>query len=71
LAWCTAAGIQAKDLQFLFRPHRYLRREGRMIEDTRMEITRAKNNHGAEGKVAVGVDLKTARFYDLNEKERK
>lgn len=69
LAWCTAAGIQAKDLQFLFRPGRYLRREGRNIEDNRMEITRAKNNFGAEGKVVVGVDLKTARFYDWQEKK--
>ncbi len=68
LAWCTAAGIQAKDLQFLFRPGRYLKREGRAVEDNRMEITRPKNNFGAEGKVAVGVDLKTARFYDLPEK---
>lgn len=70
LAWCTAAGIQAKDLQFLFRPHRYLRREGRNIEDNRMEITRAKNNFGAEGKVVVGLDLKTARFYDMPEKTK-
>lgn len=68
LAWCTAAGIQAKDLQFLFRPGRYLKREGRNVEDNRMEITRPKNNFGAEGKVIVGVDLRTARFYDLPEK---
>lgn len=68
LAWCTAAGIQAKDLQFLFRPGRYLRREGRNVEDNRMEITRPKNNFGAEGKAVVGVDLKTARFYDLPDK---
>lgn len=65
LAWCTAAGIEAKDFQALFRPGRYLRRAGRNVEDDRMEITRPKNNFGAEGKVVIGVDLKTARFYDL------
>jgi len=65
LAWCTSAGIRAKDLQFLFRPGRYLKREGRNVEDDRMEITRPKNNFGAEGKIVVGVDLKTARFFDL------
>ncbi len=71
LAWCTAAGIQAKDLQFLFRPGRYLRREGRNVEDNVMEISRPKNNFGSEGVARVGVDLKTARFYDLPGKERK
>ena len=65
LAWCTAAGVRAKDLQFLFRPGRYLKREGKAVQDDRMEITRPKNNFGAEGKIVVGVDLKTARFYDL------
>lgn len=65
LAWCTAAGIEAKDFQALFRPGRYLKRAGRSVEDDRMEITRPKNNFGAEGKIIVGVDLKTARFYDL------
>lgn len=70
LAWCTAAGIEAKDFQALFRPGRYLRRAGRNVEDNRMEITRPKNNFGAEGKVIVGVDLKTARFFDLPSKEK-
>lgn len=65
LAWCTAAGIEAKDFQALFRPGKYLKREGRNVEDNRMEITRPKNNFGAEGKIVVGVDLKTARFFDL------
>lgn len=65
LAWCTAAGIEAKDFQALFRPGRYLKRAGRNVEDNRMEISRPKNNFGAEGKIAVGVDLKTARFFDL------
>lgn len=70
LAWCTAAGIRAKDLQILFRPGRYLRRAGVNVPDDKMEITRPKNNFGAEGKIAVGVDLKTARFYDLPEKSK-
>lgn len=65
LAWCTAAGIEAKDFQALFRPGRYLKRAGRQVEDNRMEISRPKNNFGAEGKIVVGVDLKTARFFDL------
>ncbi len=71
LAWCTAAGIEAKDFQALFRPGRYLKREGRNVNDDRMEISRPKNNFGAEGIVKVGVDLKTARFYDLPSKDTK
>lgn len=71
LAWCTSAGIRAKDFQVLFRPGRYLRREGRNVEDNRMEISRPKNNFGAEGRIVIGVDLKTARFYDLEKKEKK
>lgn len=69
LAWCTAAGQRAKDFQVLFRPGRYLRRAGRNVADDRMEISRPKNNFGAEGKVAVGFDAKTARFFDLPEKK--
>ncbi len=71
LAWCTSAGIRAKDFQTLFRPGRYLRRAGVAVNDDRMEISRPKNNFGAEGKMVVGVDLKTARFYDLPEKNGK
>lgn len=70
LAWCTAAGIRAKDLQFLFRPGRYLKRAGVNVADDRMEITRPKNNFGAEGRVAFGIDLKTARLFDLPKKEK-
>lgn len=70
LAHCTALGIEAKDFQALFRPGRYLKRAGRNVEDNRMELSRPKNNFGAEGKVTVGVDLKTARFYDLPEKNK-
>lgn len=69
LAWCQAAGIEAKDFQALFRPGKYLKRAGRNVNDDRMEITRPKNNFGAEGKVVVGLDIKTARFYDLPEKK--
>ena len=69
LAWCTSAGIRAKDFQCLFRPGRYLQRAGERDNDDRMEITRPKNNFGAEGRVVVGIDLKTARFYDLPSKK--
>lgn len=70
LAWCTAAGIEAKDFQVLFRPGKYLRAAGRNVEDNRMEISRPKNNFGAEGRVVVGLDIKTARFYDVKSKDK-
>jgi replicative DNA helicase len=65
LAWCTAAGQRAKDLLFLFRPGRYLRRAGFPVADDRMEIRRPKSNFGAEGRMVVGFDPKTARLFDL------
>ena len=60
LAWCTAAGIQAKDLQFLFRPNRYLLREGCQVDDNRMEITRPKNNFGAGTAATMAFGVLTA-----------
>ncbi len=69
LAWCQAAGQRAKDLRFLFRPNQYLRRAGVNVKDDRMEIRGTKNSFGSEGKVTVGFDGRTARLYDLPEKE--
>lgn len=70
LAWCTAAGIRAKDLQFLFRPGRYLKRAGKNVNDDRLEISRPKNNFGSEGVARVGIDLKTARLYNLESNKK-
>jgi len=69
LAWCQAAGQRAKDLKFLFRPHQYLRRAGVDVKDDRIEIRSTKNSFGSEGRVTVGFDGRTARLYDLPEKE--
>lgn len=70
LNWCSAAGHRAKEVGYLFRPGKYLRNyAGVKAPDDIMEISYPKNNFGAEGLIRVGVDLKTARFYDLPEKE--
>lgn len=69
LAWCSAAGQRAKDLKFLFRANRYLKRAGINVKDDRMEISSVKSNFGAEGRVVVGFDGKTARLFDLQESE--
>jgi replicative DNA helicase len=69
LAWCQAAGQRAKDLRFLWRPNYYLRQAGQPVKDDRMEITGTKNSFGSEGRVVVGFDGKTARLYDLKDKD--
>lgn len=71
LSFCTSAGIRAKDFQCLFRPGRYLQRAGESVPDDRLEITRPKNNFGAEGRITVAIDLKTGRITDLLEKGKK
>lgn len=69
LAWSTALGQRAKGLGFLFRPGRYRRRYKENANDDRMELIWPKKNFGSEGTVVVGFDGKTARLYDLPEKE--
>ncbi len=69
LAWCTDAGRNAKELGFLERPGRILKRLGHPAEDNIMEIKYPKRNWGAEGTIRVGIDLATARFFDLPEKK--
>lgn len=70
LAWSQALGQRAKGLGFLFRPNRYKQRFGETVKDDRMELLFPKKNFGAEGRVTVGVDLKTARLFDLAEKDK-
>lgn len=71
LAWCTDAGRNAKETGGMIRPGRYLKRLGwgEAVDNT-MEFDFPKRNWGAEGRIRVGVDLKTARFYDLPEKDK-
>jgi replicative DNA helicase len=69
LAWSTALGQRAKGLGFLFRPGRYRRRLGDNAKDDRMELIWPKKNFGAEGSVVVGFDGRTARLFDLKDKE--
>ncbi len=71
LAWCTDAGRNAKELGFLERPGRILKRLGHTAEDNVMEFNFPKRNWGPEGRIRVGLDLKTARFYDLADKDKK
>jgi replicative DNA helicase len=68
LNWCSAAGHRAKELGFLFRPGRYLRRFGHNARDDVMEFSFPKANFGSEGVIRVGFDGKTARLFDLPEK---
>lgn len=69
LAWSQALGQRAKGLGFLFRPNRYRKRYGENVKDDRMELIWPKKNFGAEGRVVVGFDGKTARLFDLAEKD--
>lgn len=71
LAWCTDAGRNAKELGGMIRPGRYYRRLGcNDVKDDVMEFDHPKRNWGAEGRIRVGIDLRTARFYDLPEKAK-
>lgn len=66
LAWCTDAGRNAKELGGLLRPGRLYKRLGVAdAKDDVMEVTFPKRNWGSEGTIRVGIDLQTARFYDL------
>lgn len=72
LAWCTDAGRNAKELAGFLRPERYLKRLDAIPKNTpenKMEFTFPKRNWGSEGRIVVGLDLTTARFYDLKEKD--
>jgi replicative DNA helicase len=69
LAWSNALGQRAKGLGFLFRPGRYRKRLGEGSKDDRMELIWPKKNFGAEGTVTVGFDGKTARLFDVADKE--
>lgn len=70
LAWCSDAGRNAKGLWFGTRPAELLRRLGVKAEDNVMELDSPKQNWGPSGRVRLGIDLKHARFYDL-EKDTK
>lgn len=65
LAWCTDAGRNAKDVAYGFRPGRILKRLGVKAQDNVLELDYPKRNWGPEGRIRLGVDLKTARFFDL------
>ncbi len=69
LSWSSALGQRAKGLGFLFRPNRYRRRYGENVRDDRMELIFPKRNFSSEGSIVVGFDGKTARLFDLAEKE--
>lgn len=69
IMWCTDVGRNAKELGFMFRPGRILKRLKHKAEDNIMEFDFPKRNWGAEGRIRVGIDLKTSRFSDLKEKE--
>lgn len=71
LMWCTDVGRNAKELGFMQRPARILKRLGYPAEDNVMEFNFPKRNWGAEGVLRVGVDPKTARFFDLPKEKRK
>lgn len=68
LMWCTDSGRNAKETGFMTRPGRILKRLGIKAEDNVMEFDFPKRNWGAEGRIRVGIDLRTARFFDLAEK---
>lgn len=67
LSWCTDAGRNAKELGGMIRPGRLLKRLGVPAADDVMEFDFPKRNWGSEGRIRVGIDLKTARFFDLPE----
>lgn len=72
LAWCTDAGRNAKEMGFMFRPGRIYKRLGiKSHNDDVIEFDFPKRNWGAEGRIRVGIDLKTARFMDLADKTEK
>ncbi len=71
LMWCTDVGRNAKELGFMQRPARIMKRLGFPAEDNVMEFNFPKRNWGAEGVLRVGIDPKTARFYDLEAKKEK
>lgn len=68
LMWCKDAGKVCKETGFMFRPGRVLKRLGIKSKDDVMEFNFPKRNWGDEGLIRVGIDLKTARFYDLADK---
>jgi replicative DNA helicase len=70
LMWCTDAGRNAKETGGMIRPGRYEKRFGWAgAKDDVMEFDFPKRNWGSEGRIRVGIDLKTARFYDLNKEK--
>lgn len=71
LAWCTDAGRNAKETAGMIRPGRYYKRLGVPdAVDNTMEFDWPKRNWGSEGRITVGIDLKTARFFDLPDKDK-
>lgn len=70
IMWCTDVGRTAKECGFMFRPGRILKRLKHKADDNVMEFDFPKRNWGAEGRIRVAIDLKTARFSDLAEKEK-
>lgn len=72
LMWCTDIGRNCKETYFMTRPGRiYQRLKWPGAKDNRMEFDAPKRNWGREGRITVGLDLATARFYDLPEKDKK
>jgi replicative DNA helicase len=69
LMWCTDAGRNAKCTRFMIRPGRILKKLGLKAVDNVIEFDAPKINWSAEQRIRVGIDLKTARFTDLDEKE--
>lgn len=69
LAWCKDAGRNAKEMGFMFRPGRYIKRlmPNAKVEDNVMEFSFPKKNFGSEGTIAVGFDGKTATLFNLKE----
>lgn len=65
LNWCTAAAHRAKEVGYLFRPERYLKRFGVNARDDYMEISYPKSNFGAEGLLRLRFDGSTARLTDM------
>lgn len=69
LNWCSAAGHRAKELGFLFRPGRYLKRFGHNDPDDVIEVSFPKANFGSEGLIRLGFNGKTASIFDLPQKD--
>lgn len=66
LNWCSAAGHRAKEVGYLFRPGRYLRRFGVESRDDTMEISFPKANFGSEGLIKLRFDGRTAQLTDAH-----